>query len=71
MNLSDVESQALQLSEDDRVELVLSVMSTLGASVGGVSDAEVDRRDLELETRETKPLSHAEFMLRVQEERHH
>ena len=69
MKLQDVEREALGLNEQERANLVLSLMDTLVAPDTGVSDEEVDRREAELETGVVQPLIHEEFVRRVHEER--
>lgn len=69
MKLQEIEQEALGLSERERAELVLSLMSTLAAPEAIISDEEVVRRDAELETGSVQPMLHEEFVRRVREER--
>jgi hypothetical protein len=69
MKLQEIEQEALGLSERERAELVLSLMSTLVAPETNISDEEVVRRDAELETGSVEPMLHEEFVRRVREER--
>jgi hypothetical protein len=69
MKLQEIEQEALGLTERERAELVLSLMSTLTAPESNISDEEVFRRDAELENGSMEPMLHEEFVRRVQEER--
>ena len=69
MKLRRIEQEALGLTERERAELVLSLMSTLTAPEANISDEEVVRRDAELETGSVEPMLHEEFIRRVREER--
>ena len=69
MKLQEIEQEALGLTERERAELVLSLMSTLTALEANISDEEVLRRDAELETGSVESMPHEEFVRRVREER--
>jgi hypothetical protein len=69
MTLKDIEQEALGLSERERAELILSLMSTLVAPGADIEDEEVFRRDAELESGRVEPLLHEEFVRRVREKR--
>jgi hypothetical protein len=69
MKLQEIEQEALELSEKERADLVLSLMSTLVAPGADVTDEEVLRRDAELEEGSVTPIFHEEFVRRVREER--
>jgi len=69
MKLQEIEQEALGLTERERAELVLSLMSTLTAPEANISDEEVFRRDAELENGSVEPMLHEEFVRRVREER--
>ena len=69
MKLQEIEQEALGLTERERAELVLSLMSTLTAPEANISDEEVLRRDAELETGSVESMPHEEFVRRVREER--
>jgi hypothetical protein len=69
MKLEEIEQEALGLSEQDRAELVLSLMRTLVAPESDVTDEEAFRRDVELESGSVEPLLHEEFVRRVRQER--
>ena len=69
VKLQDIEREALELSESDRAELVLSLMRTLAAHGADVTDEEVSRRDGELEAGSVEPMLHDEFVRRVRDER--
>ena len=69
MKLQDIEREAFGLGENERAELVLSLMRTLAAPAADISDEEVFRRDTELETGSVEPMLHDEFVRRVRDER--
>jgi hypothetical protein len=69
MKLQDIEQKALELSERERAELVLSLMRTLAAPGSEITDEEVVRRDAEMEASSVKPMTHEEFVRRAREER--
>ena len=69
MKLREIEQEALGLTERERAELVLSLMSTLTGPEANISDEEVARRDAELETGSVEAILHEEFVRRVREER--
>ena len=68
MKLQEIEQEALGLTERERPELVLSLMSTLTAPEAAISDEEVFRRDAELENGSVEPMLHEELVRRVREE---
>jgi hypothetical protein len=65
MSLQQLEQEALHLTEGERASLVLSLMETLGAPDGDVTDEEVARRDAELHDGSVHPISQEEFVRRV------
>ena len=69
MTLKDIEQEALGLNDRERVELILSLMRTLGVPEVEVDDDEVFRRDAELENGSVEPVLHEEFVRRVREKR--
>jgi hypothetical protein len=69
MSLSEIEQAALTLPETDRTALVAKLLDTLPTYDGDVSDAEVDERDRELDSGAVSPLSHEEFVTRIQRAR--
>ena len=69
MKLQEIEQEALALSEPERAALVLSLMDTLSAPGMEMTDEEVLRRDAELESGAVTPMTHEEFVQRVQEGR--
>ena len=58
MKLQDIEQEALGLSETERAELILSLMRTLAAPGADITDEEVFRRDVDLETGSVEPMLH-------------
>lgn len=69
MKLQEIEREALGLSEGERAELVLTLMSTLTAPGTDISDEEVYRREAEVEAGSAEVMLHEEFMRRVSDER--
>jgi hypothetical protein len=69
MSLSEIEKEAVALSESERAELVRKLLDTLALPNVDVSDEEVAVRDRELEGGSVKPISHAEFVRGVEKER--
>lgn len=68
MKLQELKQESFALSEVDRAELVVSVLETL-PPVAVVSDAEVERRDEELDRGDITPMLHDEFVRKVQQQR--
>ena len=69
MSLKEIEQEALALPERERAALVATLLETFPDSATDVSDAEVAQRESELESGAVEPLSHDEFVRRVQAER--
>lgn len=70
MSLLEIEKEAKALSNRERMALVTTLLDTLPGSAYDVSDEEVAQRDRELEEGIVEPLSQAEFVRRVERERH-
>jgi hypothetical protein len=70
MSLLEIEKEAKALSNRERVALVTTLLDTLPGSAYDVSDEEVAQRDRELEEGLVEPISQAEFVRRVERERH-
>jgi len=70
MSVEEIEQEALALSERERVTLVAKLLDTLPPAGTDVSDEEVERRDQELASGKVAPISHDEFVRRVQAKRH-
>lgn len=69
MTLIQIQKEAVALSERERIDLVRTLLDTLPPAGLDVSDEEVAVRERELESGEVEPLSHEEFVSRVQKER--
>ena len=69
MSLKEIEREALALSERDRTALIAALLDTLPDAGSDVSDEEVLKRERELDSGTVEPLSHEEFVRRVQSER--
>ena len=70
MSLLEIEKEAKALSNRERMALVTTLLDTLPGSAYGVSDEEVAQRDRELEEGLVEPISQADFVRRVERERH-
>lgn len=66
----EIEKEAKALSNRERAALVTTLLDTLSGSAYDVSDEEVAQRDRELEEGLIEPISQAEFVRRVERERH-
>ena len=69
MTLSQIQQEAVALTERQRVDLLRTLLDTLPPSGTDVSDEDVAARERELESGQVEPLSHEEFARRVQAER--
>ena len=69
VSLKEIEREALALSESDRTALIAALLDTLPDVGSDVSDEEVLKRERELDSGAVEPLSHEEFVRRVQSER--
>jgi hypothetical protein len=69
MKLAEIEQNALALPERERARLAARLLETLPPPAVDVSDEEVDQRDRELESGQVQPISHEEFVRRVQQNR--
>ena len=69
MKLTEIEQEALALSETERASLAAKLLDTLPPPGTDVSDEEVERRDREMDSGEVTPILHEEFVRRVQRER--
>ena len=69
MSLKDIEQEALALSERDRAALIATLLETLPDPATDVSDGEVTERERDLDNGAVQPISHEEFVRRVQADR--
>ena len=69
MKLTEIEREALALSDRDRASLAAKLLDTLPPPGTDISDEEVERRERELDSGEVAPMLREEFIRRVQEER--
>ncbi len=65
IQLADIKEQTKELSEEDRKGLVAFLLDGFSNVPLGPDDAEVDRRDAEMDSGEVAPISHAEFLAQV------
>lgn len=69
MKLAEIQQEALALPERERASLTAKLLDTLALPDADVSDAEVKRRERELESGQVAPVSHEEFARGVRRER--
>ncbi len=69
MKLAEIEQEALALPDGERASLAARLLDTLPPAGIGVSDDEVKQRERELESGKVVPITHDEFVRRVQQER--
>jgi hypothetical protein len=69
MKLAEVEERAMALPEGERASLIARLLQSLPATDLIISDDEVTRRDEQLSSGEVSPITHAEFVERVERER--
>ena len=69
MKVEEIEQEALALTERERISLVAKLLDTLSPAGADISDEEVERRELELASGNVAPISHDDFVRRVQRER--
>ncbi len=69
MKLAEIEQEVLALPERERASLVARLLGTLPPPGTDVSDAEVEKREQELESGQVEAISHAEFVRLVQQQR--
>jgi hypothetical protein len=69
MKVEKIEQQALALSDGERATLVAKLLHTLPPADSKVSDSEVEQRESDLASGKVTPISHDEFVRRVQRER--
>ena len=69
MKFAQIEQEALALPERDRAALAAKLLTTLPPVGTDVSDEEIGRREQELESGQVTPISHEEFVRRVEQER--
>jgi len=65
VNLADIQKQADQLSQEERDGLLAYLLDALPGFPAGADDAELDRRDAEMDSGAVTPLTHSEFMSQV------
>jgi hypothetical protein len=69
VKLTEIEQEALALSDTERASLAAKLLDTLPPPGTSVSDEEVERRDRELESGSVAPILREEFERRVKHER--
>jgi len=69
VTLSQIQQEVIELPERERIDLVRMLLDTLPPEGTDVSDEEVATREREVESGQVEPLSHEEFVRRVQQER--
>ena len=66
MTLSQIQQEAVALPERQRVDLVRTLLDTLPPGNIEISDEEIVERERQMDSGEVEPLSHEEFVRRVQ-----
>ena len=69
MSFIEIEQEAKALTSSERAALVTALLDTFSNPDTDASDAEILRRDQELETGSVEAISHAEFVRRVEQMR--
>ena len=69
MKLAEIEQEVLALPERERASLAARLLGTLPPPGTDVSDAEVEKREQELESGQVEAISHEEFVRRVRQQR--
>jgi len=69
MTLNEIQQEAIALPERQRADLIRTLLDTLPPSGADISDEEVMAREREMDSGAVEPLSHEEFVRRVQTER--
>jgi hypothetical protein len=69
VTLSQIQQEAVALPERQRIDLLRTLLDTLPPAGTDISDEEVAKREREMESGQVQPLSHEEFVRRVQAER--
>jgi len=65
VNLADIQKQADELSQEERNGLLAYLLDAVPGFPVGADDAELDRRDAEMDAGTATPLTHSEFMRQV------
>jgi hypothetical protein len=65
VQLADIQNQAKELSEEDRMGLVAYLLHGISAGPSGPDDEEVGRREADMDSGAVTPISHAEFLAQV------
>jgi hypothetical protein len=69
MSLAELQKEALDLPENERALLAVSLLETLAPLQPEIADDEVLQRDADLESGRAVEISHEEFIRRVESER--
>jgi hypothetical protein len=70
MKLAEIELEAPALTGRERASLAAKLIGTLPFPEAEVSDDEVERREKDLESGRVVPISHEEFVRKIEWERH-
>lgn len=65
VQLTDVQKQAEELSEEDRKGLVAYLLHGMSGLPSGPDDQEVARREADMDSGAVTPISHDEFLAQV------
>jgi len=69
MSIAELKKEALALPENERAQLVASLLETLPPANAEISDQEVAERDADLQSGRTTEMSEDEFIRAVERDR--
>lgn len=61
----EIRDEVDSLSDEEKAGLATHLLASLPSQPAGPDDAEVDRRDAELDSGEVEPISHEQFVAEV------
>lgn len=65
VSLIEIQKDVEMLSNEDKEGLVAHLLASFKNSPVGVSDDEINERDIEMDTKKVPPISHSEFRSQV------
>lgn len=65
VHIADIQKQAKELCEEERDGLVAFLLHGMSGLPMGADDEEVSRREAEMDSGSTSPISHDEFLAQV------
>ncbi len=64
-SMIEIQKQADQLSTEDKAGLAAHLLASLASPPLGADNAEIDRRDEEMDSGLVQPISHSDFLTEV------